>query len=76
MCVMMYAYCWIYFRLYVGSLYIPVLTHPCSSMLGACDGVSLVCTLAKVQDLLEWSVELLANVAMVTGGMVFCPVVG
>ncbi len=51
MCVMMYTYCWIYISLYVGTKwYVPVLTHPCSSMLRTCSGISLVRALAKVQN--------------------------
>ena len=77
MCVMMYTCCWTYASLYVGTKwYVPVLTHPCSSMLRACRQMSLVCMLAKVQNLLEWGVEFLLHVAVVTGGVVLCPIVG
>ena len=58
------------------GLYVPLLTHPCSSRLCACRQMSLVCMLEKVQDMLEWGEELAPHVAMVAGGMVFSPIVG
>ena len=74
MCVTMYTYCWIYASLYVGTkCYVPVLAHPCSSMLRACSGMSLVPVLVKVQNLLEWGVEFLLHVVVVTGGVVRHP---
>ncbi len=57
-------------------LYVPVLTHPCSSRLRACRQMSLVCMLAKVQDVLEWGEEFTLHVAMVASEMVFSPIVG
>ena len=61
---------------YILRLYVPVLTNPCSSTLCVCRQMSLVCMLAKVQDVLEWGEELASHVAMVAGGMVFSPIVG
>ena len=73
----MYLCCWIYVSLYMGTKrYVLVLTHPCSSMLRTCSGMSLVRALAKVQNLLKRGVEFLLHVAVVTGGMVLCPIVG
>ena len=76
MCVMMFTYCWIYISLYVGTKwYVPVLTHPCSSMSCTFSGMSLVHVLEKVQNLLERGVEFLSHVEVVTGGVVLCPIV-
>ena len=75
--VMMYTCYWIYISLYLGAKwYLPVLTHPCSCMLRTCSGMSLVCALVKVQNLLKRGVEFLSHVAVVTGGVVLCPIVG
>ncbi len=74
---MMYMHCWIYVSLDMGTKwYVPVLTHPCSSMLHACSGIPLVHALVKVQNMLERGVEFLLHVAVVTGGVVLCPIVG
>ena len=55
--------------------YTSVLTHPCSSMLHACSGLSLVGVLSKVKNLLERGVEFLSHVVVVTGRVVLCPIV-
>ncbi len=72
----LYTCCWTYASLYIGTKwYVPVLTHPCSSMLHTCSGMSLVRALAKVQNLLKRGVEFSLHVALVTGGVVICPIV-
>ena len=75
--VMMYTCCWTYVSLYMGTKwYVPVLTHPCSSMLRTCSEMSLVLALAKVQNLFKRGVEFSLHVAVVTGGVGLCPIVG